>query len=117
MANIVALPAGQRLFVEGDPGDAMYVVVDGELVASLQRDGRRTELSRMRRGDTVGEVALFHGARTADVEVASDARLLRFDDADLERLGRRYPRIAAKVYRNLSRIVAQRVVNTAKAIR
>jgi predicted RND superfamily exporter protein len=117
MANIVALPAGQRLFVEGDPGDAMYVVVDGELVASLQRDGRRTELSRMRRGDTVGEVALFHGARTADVEVATDARLLRFDDADLERLGRRYPRIAAQVYRNLSRIVAQRVVNTARALR
>lgn len=117
MANIVSLPAGQRLFVEGDPGDAMYVVVEGELVASLDREGRHIELSRMRRGDTVGEVALFHGARTADVDVATDARLLRFGDTDLERLGRRYPRIAAKVYRNLNRIVAQRVVNTAQALR
>lgn len=117
MAHVVPLPAGQKLFVEGDPGDAMYVVVEGELVASLQREGRRSELSRMRRGDTVGEVALFHGARTADVDVATDTRLLRFDDADLERLGRRYPRIAARVYRNLNRIVAQRVVNTARALR
>lgn len=117
MANIVALPAGERLFVEGDPGDAMYVVVDGELVASLQRDGRRVELSRMRRGDTVGEVALFHGARTADVEVETEARLLRFDQSDLDQLARRYPRIAAHVYRNLNRIIARRIVNTSQALR
>jgi hypothetical protein len=117
MANIVPLTAGQRLFVEGDPGDAMYVVVDGELVASLQRDGRRTELSRMRRGDTAGEVALFHGTRTADVDVETDARLLRFDQADLDRLARRYPRIAAKVYRNLNRIIARRIANTSQALR
>lgn len=117
MANIVALPAGERLFVEGDPGDAMYVVVDGELVASLQRDGRRVELSRMRRGDTVGEVALFHGARTADVDVETDARLLRFDSSDLDRLTRRYPRIAARVFHNLNRIIARRIANTSQAVR
>lgn len=117
MADMISLPAGQRLFVEGDPGDAMYVVVEGELVASLARDGRQVELSRMQRGDSVGEVAIFHGTRTADVDVTRDARLLRFGDADLQRLGRRYPRIAAGVYRNLNRIVAQRVVNTAQALR
>ena len=46
-----------------------------------------------------------------------DARLLRFGDADLERLGRRYPRVASKVYRNLNRILARRVVTTAEALR
>jgi CRP-like cAMP-binding protein len=94
----------------------MFVVLDGELVASLERDGRRRELSRMHRGDTVGEVALFHGARTADVDVAVDARLLRFGDEDLARLARRYPRTAAKVYRNLNHVIARRVVNTARAL-
>ena len=110
-------PAGQVILRQDAPGDAMYVVVDGELVASLQRNGRRTELSRMRRGDTAGEVALFHGTRTADVDVETDARLLRFDQADLDRLARRYPRIAAKVYRNLNRIIAQRIANTSQALR
>ena len=61
----------------------------------------------MRRGDVVGEVALFSRARAPPTSTSSrDARLLRFGDADLERLGRRYPRIAAQVYRNLNRVLA-----------
>jgi len=86
-------------------------------VASTSGGGGRVEFSRMQRGDVAGEVALFSAARTADVDVASDARLLRFGDADLERLGRRWPRIAARVTRNLNRILAGRVVSTAKALR
>jgi hypothetical protein len=117
LARVVAVPAGQRLFVRGDPGEDMYVVVDGELVASIERDGGQVELSRMARGDTVGEIALFGGARTADVDVVQDARLLRFGNDDLERLTRRSPRIAAKVYRNLNHVIAQRVVSTQRALR
>lgn len=116
MAKVVAVPAGERLMVRGTKGNEMFVVLDGELVASLERDGRRTEFSRMRRGDTVGEVALFHGARTADVDVSVDARLLRFGEAELTRLGRRYPRIAAKVYRNLNHVIAKRLVSTQQAL-
>jgi hypothetical protein len=117
MSKIVELPAGKRLFSEGEKGNEMFVVVDGELVASVERDGRRIEYGRMRRGDVVGEIALFSEGRTADVDVVTDARLLRFGQADLERLGRRYPRIAARVYRNLNRVLAQRVVTTARALR
>ena len=40
-----------------------------------------------------------------------------FGDADLERLGRRWPRIAAQVNRNLNRVLASRVVSTAQALR
>jgi hypothetical protein len=116
MASVVSVPAGERLMTHGTRGDEMFVVLDGELVASLERDGRRTVFSRMRRGDTVGEVALFHGERTADVDVSHDARLLRFGEAELTRLGRRYPRIAAKVYRNLNHVIAKRVVSTAQAL-
>jgi CRP-like cAMP-binding protein len=71
----------------------------------------------MRRGDVVGEVALFSQGRTADVVVAQDARLLRFGDADLQRVGRRYPRIAAQIHRNLNRVLAARVITTAQALR
>jgi hypothetical protein len=117
MARIVEVRAGTRLFAEGDKGSEMFVVIDGELAASTERQGRRVEFSRMRRGDAVGEVALFSESRTASVDVTQDARLLRFGDADLERLGRRYPRIASRVYRNLNRILARRVVTTAEALR
>jgi predicted RND superfamily exporter protein len=117
MARTVEVPAGKRLFSEGEKGSEMFVVIDGELVASTESDGKCVAFSRMRRGDVVGEIGLFSEGRTADVDVTQDARLLRFGEADLERVGRRYPRIGAKVYRNLNRILARRVVTTAQALR
>jgi hydrophobe/amphiphile efflux-3 (HAE3) family protein len=117
LSRMVEIPAGTRLLQEGDKGQDMYVVIDGELVASLQREGRRVELSRMERGATVGEVALFGKTRSADVDVVQPARLLKLGNADLERVARRYPRVAAKLYRNLNQIVVERLFNTRDALR
>jgi predicted RND superfamily exporter protein len=111
-ARIVALLAvvqhihqGHQLMRVGSEGDAMYVVIDGELEVSVPRDGETLTLRTVRRGDTVGEEALFHGRRFADVHILSDARLIRLTHEDLEQLRKRFPRIGAQVYRNLSRIL------------
>jgi predicted RND superfamily exporter protein len=117
MSQLVRVPAGERLLAEGDPGRHLYVVIDGELAASTTRGGQRVEYARMGRGEVVGEVAAFAGGRSADVDVVRDARLLRFDEDDLERLVRRYPRIAARVHRNLNRVLAARVLSTSRALR
>lgn len=105
------------MFRVGEAGDEMYVVIEGELEASLPREPERIVLSRMGRGECVGEVALFHGKRTADVTTLSEVRLLRLTDSDLERLRRRYPRIGARIYRNLSRILAGRVARDTELLR
>lgn len=54
MSHFVSVRAGERLFGEGDRGREMFVVIDGELVASTSRGGARVEFSHMRRGDVVG---------------------------------------------------------------
>jgi CRP-like cAMP-binding protein len=64
----------------------------------------------------VGEVAMFSHVRSADVVITQDARLLRFDQADLDRIAKRYPRIAARVNRNLNEVLARRVMSTAQAL-
>jgi predicted RND superfamily exporter protein len=118
MSDLVSVPRGQRLFGEGETGSDLYVVIEGELAASTTTwDGRRVEYGKMGRGDVVGEVAMFSHVRSADVDVSSDARLLRFDEGDLERIARRYPRIAAHVNRNLNHVLARRVMNTAQTLR
>lgn len=118
MSTTVTLPRGQRLFAEGDTGGEMYIVVDGELVAGLDREGSRVEFARMRRGDVVGEIALFSDTRrSADVDVVEDARLLRFGEAEIARLRGRYPFIAATVYANLNRVLAARLQNTVRTLR
>ena len=117
MSSSIRLPAGQRLFSEGDKGGEMFIVIDGELVASIDQNGQRVEFARMRRGDVVGEIALFTEHRSADVDVLQDARLLRFGETDILRLRRRYPFIAATIYANLNRVLALRLQNTVRILR
>ena len=115
--SVETVPPGTRLMSEGEQGREMYVVLDGELRGSVNHDGREIELSRMRRGDTVGEVGLFAGQRTADVDSVEETRLLRLRPPELARLQRRYPRIAARLFSNLSGILATRLVNTTEKLR
>lgn len=101
-----------RVIREGDWARDMYVIVDGELQAWVDRDGERRTLSSMGRGAVLGEAGFFGQRRTANVDALSDARLLRFGSEELERLRVRYPRIAATVFRNLNRIQAERLART-----
>jgi predicted RND superfamily exporter protein len=116
LATIRDLPEGFRLFTTGEPGGSMYVVISGKLSASVQNDGRRVALRTLERGDVIGEVALHSGIRSADVETVSAVRLLRIDRADLERLGRRYPRIALRVQTNLRNVLAERLVSVTQRV-
>jgi hypothetical protein len=103
------VPAGERLFAEGEPGEALYVVVSGRLRAALAAPDGALELAIHERGATLGEVGVFSGRRTADVDVLEDARLLRISRGALEHLRRRYPRIASVVLANLNQALAGRV--------
>jgi predicted RND superfamily exporter protein len=117
MSDLCDVSEGEQLFSEGETGNDMYVILDGALTASVEREGKRVELAPMQRGDTVGEIGMFTGGRSAEVCASSPARLIRFDPEDLERLGRRYPRIAVKVLRNLNRIQAARITRMTQAVR
>jgi hypothetical protein len=117
MSEIVSAPSGERLIRSGDTGREMYVVVDGELRASIAGREGPIHLTTHRRGDPVGEVGLFHATRTADVDVVEDARLLRLTQESLERLRRRSPKIAAQVNWNLNEILAERVAKMTDRLR
>jgi uncharacterized protein len=117
MTSLQTYPKGHVLMSRGDVGDEMYVIIDGELDIWIDRNGKRDHLARLRRGDVVGEVALFTSQRSADVEVGSDARLMRLDRKSLDRLRARFPRIAAVVLDNLAKILATRVTSTTDRLR
>ena len=109
LADVRSFKNGGRLFRTGDPGEEMYVVIDGELSAFLRGADGKIELATLGRGDVVGEVALFYGRRTADVEAARDTRVLRLTKASLDRLARRYPKIATVIMHNLTATLASRL--------
>jgi len=112
MARIIRVPKGKRIISAGDSASEMYVVIEGKLLTSIEGDDGRIKLATHERGDVVGEAGLFYEKRTADVDVAEDSRLLCLTQNNLDRLSRRYPYIATKVFRNLNKILATRLYDT-----
>lgn len=116
MSRVQVFPQGARIITEGDDAKDIYVVIDGRLRAFLDREDGETELSLMDRGTVMGEVGYFGQKRSANVEALSPARLLAFNGADLDAMRRRFPRIAATVFRNLNLAQAERLANMARMI-
>jgi CRP-like cAMP-binding protein len=51
---------GQVVFAEGDPGDRLYVIVDGKIkLGTTSNDGRENLLAVLGPGEMFGELSLF----------------------------------------------------------
>ena len=116
MASLRHLPAGERLMQAGEEGRELYVIIDGEVEASVERDGGRITLRRQGRGESVGVVGMFGQQRSANVDVVRDARVLRLTQKNMERLASRYPRTAARVFRNLGGNLASLLGDTTRRL-
>ena len=117
MASLRSIPAGNPLMRVGETDREMYVIVDGALRVWKEAPTGPIELRTSERGDVIGDVGLFTGERSANVDVARDARLLRFTPSNLQRLQRRWPRIASTVMRNLNEILARRLSDLTDRLR
>jgi len=54
---------GEVIFHVGDPGDALFIIMSGEVKISLpSEDGDEAILTRLHQGDVFGELALLDGA-------------------------------------------------------
>lgn len=111
LGNLETFERGDSIMTTGDSGRDIHVIIEGEAVAYVGRDDKEQILRRLTRGDLLGEVALFHGHRTANVAATTRVRLLRLEQSDLRRIQTRYPRIAAQLYHNLGVILADRLAD------
>lgn len=83
---LVPLRLGEQLYREGEPSDALYVIVEGEI--SVVAEGPpRVEMARLGPGGFLGEVALMTDQpRTATAIAAEPSELLRIDRLTLSRV-------------------------------
>ncbi len=100
-AGAVHLGAGDWLFHEGDPGEAMYVLRAGRLeVVDESADAVIRELGR---GDAVGELALLSSTpRSASVRAARASDLVVIDRLEFEQLLQSTPALSLALNRTLS---------------
>lgn len=103
-----------RLFTtvvkQGDPGDAMFFILEGEVRVSLAISGKERILATLPSGEFFGEFCLFdHGARSADVTANADSLLLRMSAASFQRLLNEEPALAAPFLTAIGKSMAARI--------
>jgi CRP/FNR family transcriptional regulator, cyclic AMP receptor protein len=87
------------LTVQGGPGDAFYLIVEGR--ADVMRND--TKIATLGPGDTVGEMALLDGEpRSATVVMTSDGVVLTMPRREFTAVLRELPAIALKMLVALS---------------
>jgi Cyclic nucleotide-binding domain len=100
IAREVTYPAGAKIIQEGERGDNMFLIVDGEV--SIQRGG--TVLKTLHAKDFFGEMSIIDGeARSASAFAQADCLLLRIDRQDFNDLLTTYNSAAISVIRALIR--------------
>ena len=101
----VKLSRGEHLFMEGQDGDRLYVVMDGKLkLTRAAADGRENLLSVVGPGEMFGELSLFDPRpRTSSAVAVTDARLAALAHADLLSWLTGRPDVALHLLRALAR--------------
>lgn len=84
-SGVQTLTRGETLFVQGDPAERLYVVLEGWIkVFRLTAEGGETVLHIFRAGESFAEPAVFGlGQYPASAEAASDCRVLAVTGAAL----------------------------------
>jgi signal transduction histidine kinase len=99
----IRLKAGETLLHDGDPADAFYVMLEGELRATKDFGGQEIFLGEVVPGEFFGEIEiLLEIPNWVLIRVVADSRLFRQPRAGLWDLLRNSPQVAREIMRTLA---------------
>jgi CRP/FNR family cyclic AMP-dependent transcriptional regulator len=99
-----SIPAGQPVFLAGDPGRVMFVLVEGQADVLVGQE----VVESVGPGAIFGEMALIdHAPRSATVIARTDCRLLPVDVERFDNLIQKTPDFA----RHVMKVMADRIRN------
>lgn len=104
----VSLKKGDVLFRQGDPADAVYVVVKGCLEVSITKQNNldKTILVNVTAGMPVGEMQILGGERRSATVIANeDTDLIKISNATFEIIAGKYP----EVVNHMAEIIRERL--------
>lgn len=118
----VSKPAGYLLYSKGDTPDNFHVIISGEIEIYLDisstTETKKKVITTLRGGDLVGEMGFAlrgektFGNRTAHARTTTDVILFEIAIDILEQR----PELNTIIFRNLSRVLAMKLVETNKLI-
>jgi CRP-like cAMP-binding protein len=104
------VPQWLAVVKQGDAGNGMFLILQGELRARVMVGDKETILATFGPGDFFGDMSLFdHGPRSADVIANVDSTVLRISDVAFDRLTREAPALATPFLQATARTLAARI--------
>ncbi len=94
---------GEIIIRQGEVGDCMYIVQEGQVEVVMSENGQEVRLALLGAGEVFGETALLaHEVRNATVRVVGGARVLSMDRKNFMRRIHEDPSVAYRLVKTLS---------------
>ena len=107
MSERVAFDPGKRLFRQGDPGDAAYLIIAGEAEVSAETPTGPLVLATLGANEIVGEMAILGNVpRAATVSAKGRLITLRISKEPFMRMVREFPSMAVAMMQELAERLA-----------
>jgi hypothetical protein len=108
--EVEKIPQWKVVVKQGDHGDAMYLILEGELRARVITGDKETTLTTFSVGDFFGDISLFdRGPRSADVVANTDATLLKISAAAFDNLAKAAPDVATPFLVGIGKTLSARI--------
>ncbi len=119
--QLLDIGKGQRLFEQDQPGDSLYIVLDGELAVmrKVNEHGqiRDRTLAVVGPGESAGEMALADGQpRSATITTLTPVSVLRLGIEKYEELRQGKPNLALKLELGIVRLLSKRIRQINKSL-
>jgi CRP-like cAMP-binding protein len=99
---------GEAIVRQGEMGDCMYVIQEGQVEVVKEQDGRDLRLNVLEAGEFFGEMALVEReVRVATVRAVGAARVLTVDRKSFLRRVHKDPSLAFRVMETMSQRIRE----------
>ncbi len=99
---------GELILRQGDVGDCLFVVQEGEVEIVAERNGTLARLRVAGKGEMIGEMAIFQRVvRSATARALGKARVLTVDKRNFLRRINEDPSLAFRIVETMSRRVRE----------
>lgn len=89
---------GERIVTQGEPGDNLYIMLNGLCRVLVSKAGSETQVASVGRGEVIGEIAIISGEkRTATVEAAKPSTVLVLTGDAFKTIMHSYPGVSLDI--------------------
>lgn len=94
---------GEVIIRQGEVGNCMYVIQEGEVGVYIDQEGQEIQLAVRKEGDFVGEMAIFErDVRSATIRALGQVRVLTIDKRNFLRRISEDPSLAFRIVETMS---------------